>query len=127
LTSNPTLKSKKELIDEFINSINVEKKQLKEDSIEKEWDKYIQEQKKKELKKIINNTSLKLDEIQTKKYINKCFKNGEIIENGTSLADILKLPKSPFSSETKQRKKDALNAMIKFFEKFYDISNSEIQ
>jgi hypothetical protein len=112
------------LIENFISRMNVDIKYEISDDIEKNWDRYIKEERDIELTKITANKSLGLNEKETKKYMAKCFDRGEIIEHGSEITDIFKKPR-PWNSGNEEKKK-AIEELTNFFEKYYDISNSKI-
>jgi type I restriction enzyme R subunit len=68
-----------------------------------------------------------LNESETYKYVNACFRDGEIKENGTDISKVM--PKvSRFSKEADRPKvkRTILGKLKDFFEKFFDISSSNI-
>lgn len=117
IASSPSLRSKKDLIDEFIKRINNESRS--------DWNNFVIKMKKEEIDKIIRNEHLNRNE--TYKYIEECFRDGYIKENGTSIIKILP-PISRFSQNNSRAnvKKKILNILSDFFEKYYDISNSKL-
>lgn len=113
--SSPELRSKKSLIDSFIAGINDI-----EDVLE-EWRRFVAEQKEKELMEIIQSENLKEEE--TRAFIADSFKNGFVKTTGTDIVKILP-PVGRFGKNSNQNKKQSVLAKIlKFFEKFFGISN----
>lgn len=113
--SSPELRSKKSLIDSFIAGINDI-----EDVLE-EWRRFVAEQKEKELMEIIQSENLKEEE--TRAFISDSFKNGFVKTTGTDIVKILP-PVGRFGKNSNQNKKQSVLAKIlKFFEKFFGISN----
>jgi type I restriction enzyme R subunit len=112
--SSPELRNKKDLIEAFINRINVDS------DVQDEWKEYIKEKKEEELKEIIAAENLKED--LTRRFIDNSFKNGAIKEVGTDIVNIL--PPTPlFGSAGNQAEKKArvLELLRRFFERFYGI------
>jgi len=67
IESSVELRNKKELINEFIQSLNISS------SIDSDWINFVENKKKEELEKIIKEENLKHDE--TYKFIKNAFKN----------------------------------------------------
>ncbi len=111
--ASPELRSKKALIETFISGINdVEDVMI-------EWHRYVAEEKEKELSAIITEEKLKEDE--TRKYIDKAFRDGEIKTTGTDI-DKLMPPVSRFGGGNRAEKKRGIIEKLKgFFEKFFGI------
>ena len=111
--SSPELRSKKELIENFIQNIN------EVDDVVSEWRTFIAEEKEKELKEIITSENLKEEE--TRKFISDCFANGEVKTTGTDINDILP-PTSRFGGGNRgQKKNNVLQKILSFFERFFGI------
>ena len=111
IDSSMQLRSKKELIDLFIESVNATS------NITTSWTEFIKKQSEQDLLKIIQEENLKKD--KTIEFMNSCFKNGMIKTLGADLDEILP-PVSLFNGreETKENVIDKLN---KYFEKYEDI------
>lgn len=113
IDSSPELRSKKALIENFINGIN------EIDDVMAEWRAYIAEEKEKELQKIIAEEGLKPEE--TRKYIANCFRDGEVKTTGTDIANIMP-PVSLFGGGDREKKKQSVIQRISaFFERFFGI------
>lgn len=113
INSTLELRSKKELIENFIHTID------KNSNISEDWAKFVEEQKENDLNKIIEDEKLK--ENETKKYISNCFINGEIKTTGTEINEIMP-PISRFSKNKESRatkKQSVLNKFLNFFDKFW--------
>ena len=111
--SSPELRSKKALIENFIQNIN------EVDDVVSEWRTFIVERKEAELKEIIETENLKEEE--TRKFISDCFANGEVKTTGTDINKILP-PTSRFGGGNRGLKKQTvLQRIIGFFEKFFGI------
>ncbi len=118
--ASPELRSKKELIESFINSVNVES------NIPEEWKKHIEEEKEKDLSTIIKDEKLK-DE-KTRIFIKNAFRDGELKTTGTDLDNILPavslFAKNATASRTSKRK-SVIEKLKAFFEKFAGLISSQ--
>ena len=115
--ASPELRSKKELIETFINGIN------DVDDIMNEWHDYVVQVREEELKAIIAEEKLKEEE--TRKFLDNSFRDGEIKTFGTDIDKILP-PVSRFGGGNRAEKKKAVIEKIKaFFEKFYGIGGND--
>ena len=115
INSSLQLRSKKELIQNFIQSLN------NNSNVIQDWFKFVEDEKEKDLNKIIKEENLK--EEKTKKYIEDCFEIGEIRTTGTDINDIMP-PVSRFAKNTINRatkKQSILNKFFSFFDKFWGI------
>lgn len=109
------LRSKKDLIMNFIAS-------LKPDGdVDKDWKKYVNEQKVVELNRIILEENLNKEE--TYKFINNVFRDGCVPTTGPAINKILP-PVSLFTKNNDRGKKRAsvLDKITAFFERFKDIA-----
>lgn len=112
INSSINLRSKKELIEKFINNL------ASDSDVVEEWVKFVDEEKTNDLNKIIKEENLKEEE--TKKYIKNCFENGEIKTTGTEINEIMP-PISRFSKSTENKtvkKQKLFEKFFKFFDKF---------
>lgn len=116
IDSSPSLRSKKDLILNFIQSLTVDQ------SVTDEWKNFISKQKKDELERIIQEEGLRKEE--TFKFIEESFKAGEIKESGTDIVNILP-PLSMFASNDGvsrfEKKKTVLQKLIEFFNRFFGL------
>lgn len=112
ICSSPQLRSKKELIENFITTINTQSK------VDDDWKKFVTEQKEADLSSIIEEENLKPEE--TKKFIDNSFRDGVIKTSGTDL-DRLLPPIGLFGDAGKKRqakKQSIIEKLSKFFEKY---------
>lgn len=113
IDSSPELRSKKALIENFINGIN------EVEDVVSEWRTYVAEEKEKELKSIIDSEGLKEEE--TRQFVSNCFESGTVKTTGTDI-DKLMPPTSRFGSGNHDKKKKSVVAKIlAFFERFFGI------
>lgn len=113
------LRSKKDLIENFIDSLTPTS------NVDEDWKKYVNEQKIAELDKIIEEENLNKEE--TYKYVNNAFKNGYVQENGIQINKVL--PPLPIIDPQKRRQKKretVIQKIIAFFNRFRDISSQLI-
>ena len=116
IDASPELRSKKALIETFINGIN------DMDDIMIEWHDYVVEMREKELKFIIEEEHLKPDE--TRKFIDNAFRDGEIKTTGTDIDKIMP-PVSRFGGGRATKKQGVIARLLAYFEKFHGIGVSE--
>ena len=116
VNASPNLRSKKDLIEQFVDSISTSGK------VDEQWVNYISRQKKKELLKIIKDENLNHDE--TKKFIENAFRDGFISITGTAITKILP-PLSRFNPENNhtQKKYKVLEKIETYFERFFGLTN----
>ena len=114
ISSSIDLRSKKELIENFINTLNTNSE------VDKDWRQFTEKTKAQDLERIIEEENLKPE--ATKKYITNAFRDGEIKATGTGLADILP-PVSMFDKDKKriQKKAKVLEKIKSFFDKYLGI------
>ena len=111
--SSIELRSKRELIESFIEKINLTS------NIDKDWRSYVIKEKEKELLKIINSENLK--DNQTRKFIDNAFRDGIVKTNGTDIDNILP-PISRFGKVKRADKKQAvIEKLLKYFDKFFGL------
>ena len=115
IDASPELRSKKKLIEAFIAGIN------EIDDIMLEWNEYVINMRDKELELIIKEEGLNHDE--TWKFIEKAFREGEIKTIGTDIDKILP-PVSRFGGGKANKKKNVLERLKAYFEKFYGIGSN---
>lgn len=108
--SSIQLRSKKELIESFIKTINASS------NINDDWIRFVREQKDSDLDKIIEGEKLKVEE--TKEFINNSFRDGILKTTGTDIAKIMP-PMSRFGGGNREEKKQNLiEKLRKFFDKY---------
>lgn len=113
IDSSPELRSKKDLIQNFISGIN------ETDDITTEWRDYTKEEKEKELRSIIQDE--KLNPEATRRFINNSFRDGELKTTGTDI-DKLMPPVSRFGDNRRAEKKQTIIERLKLlFERFFGI------
>ncbi len=114
--ASPELRSKKALIETFIAGIN------DVDDVLTEWRSYVAEERENELMQIIREE--KLNEAETRRFLEDSFKNGEVKTTGTDI-DKLMPPVSRFGGGNRAAKKQTIIEKLKsFFERFFGIGDS---
>lgn len=112
ISASTQLRSKKELIESFIETINTSTQ------VEDDWNKFVNEQKEADLDAIMNEENLKPAE--TRKFIDNSFRDGELRTSGTAIDKIL--PPMPLFGATgnnrQTKKKTIVEKLSKFFEKY---------
>lgn len=119
IDSSVELRNKKDLIEQFIGSLNVMS------DIDKDWRSFVDKKKLEELDGIIADESLNRDE--TYRFIENAFRDGGVQTGGTAIAKILP-PVSRFSADNTRSKKreTVLDKLTLFFNKFFDISGDRL-
>ena len=113
IDASPELRSKKALIENFIDGIN------DVDDVMAEWHSYIAAEKEKQLNEIIAEEKLKEDE--TKKFVDNAIADGEMRTTGTDI-DKLMPPISRFGNTNREKKKQTIIEKLKaFFERFFGV------
>lgn len=115
IESSIELRSKKELIENFIRTVNAET------NVNEDWRTYVNKQKDAELNTIIEEEKLKPDE--TTKFINNSFRDGVLKTTGTDIDRILP-PVSRFGGGGGSRAKKQQTVVEKlkaFFERYFGL------
>ena len=114
INSSLELRSKKELIEGFIERVNSSK------NITDDFQKFVREEKEKDLEKVIEEEKLKPEE--TKKFIDNSLRDGNFKTTGTDIDKLLP-PVSRFSSENRGLKKQGVIDKLKgFFDKYLGLT-----
>lgn len=112
--SSIQLRSKKELIENFIGSVNADT------DVEKSWKDFVQQQKDEDLKEIIESEHLKPQETRT--FIDNSFRDGQVRTTGTDIDKILP-PMSRFGGggNRQEKKKTVIEKLQTFFERYFGL------
>ena len=117
IKSSLTLRSKKELIEGFIERVNVDRNI----DVFGDWQKFVKEQEEIDITNIIKEENL--NEEETRKFIDNAFRDGQVKTSGTDIEKILP-PMSRFGGENRtERKQGIIERILKFFEKYFGIFN----
>lgn len=108
------LRSKKELIQNFIERINVSTQ------VDEDWPAFVQDQKEKDLSTIIANEKLKDEE--TRRFVTGAFRDGVLKTTGTDI-DLILPPMSRFSGGGNRavKKQSVIQKLMTFFEKYFGL------
>lgn len=111
--SSIQLRSKKELIENFIGSVNADT------DVEKSWKDFVRQRKDEDLKEIIDSEHLKPQE--TKIFIDNSFRDGQVRTTGTDIDRILP-PMSRFGGGNRQeKKKSVIDKIQAFFDRYFGL------
>lgn len=114
IDSSFELRSKKQLIDGFIDGIN------DVDDVMNEWRTFVAEEKEKQLNAIIEEEKLKPEE--TRKFVEYSFRDGTLKTTGTDIDKILP-PISRFAGGREKKKQSVITKLLAFFERFFGLGN----
>ena len=114
IKSSLALRSKKDLIDNFISRINAET------DVMNDWTKFVKEQKETDLKTLIEDENL--NEEETRKFIDNSFRDGQVKITGTDIEKILPPMRRFGGGNRTERKQTIINKVLKFFEKYFGLS-----
>jgi len=114
INSSPSLRNKKDLIEQFVDSISAQAK------VDAEWAAYIAAKKVEELDRIITDEGL--NEAATKAFVDSAFRDGAIPATGTAIMKILP-PVSRFNKNNghAMKKQTVLEKLGVFFERFFGL------
>lgn len=117
IKSSLQLRSKKELIENFINTINTDS------NINDDWQEFVKEQKKLDIQNLIGEEKLKPEE--TIKFVDNAFRDGILKTTGTDLDKIMP-PVSRFGGggSRDKKKQNVIEKLKKLFEKYYGLIGS---
>jgi len=110
--SSMQLRNKRELIEEFIKTVNVDT------DVEEDWISFVNDQKEKELDSIIQKERLKPEE--TRAFINNSFRDGVLKTTGMDIDNILP-PMSRFGGKRAKKKQTVIEKLTEFFERYFDL------
>ena len=118
IRSSLQLRSKKELIQRFIETININS------DVNADWQKFVKEQKEIDIQTLIQEEKLKPEE--TKKLMDNAFRDGVLKTTGTDVDKIMP-PVSRFGGGSRDKKKQNVIHKLKgFYDKYYGLIESGI-
>lgn len=109
INSSIELRSKKELIERFIEQVNVSTK------VDEDWRKFLHERKEADITAIIEEEKLKPEE--TRRFIDNAFRDGILKTTGTAIDKIMP-PISRFGGGRAAKKQGIIEKLMYFFEKY---------
>ena len=117
IDSSVELRNKKDLINQFITSLDAHS------VVDDDWKRFVEGKKVEELEQII--TSENLDHDATYTFVKNAFRDGNVAITGTAITNVLP-PVSRFSEtgERTKKRENVLSKLTHFFERFFDISRN---
>lgn len=118
IDSSVELRNKKDLINQFITTLDVHA------VVDEDWQRFVEKKKIEELDKIIESENL--DPEATYTFIKNAFRDGSVPATGTAISKVLP-PVSRFSptGERTHKRESVINKLSNFFERFFDISGGK--
>ncbi|MDT9546960.1 MAG: type I restriction endonuclease subunit R [Chlorobium phaeovibrioides] len=118
IDSSVELRNKKDLINQFISTLDVHS------VVDDDWRKFIEQKKIEELDRIIESEGL--DPVAAYAFVKNAFRDGGVATTGTAITKILP-PVSRFSPSGERTKKrgSVLDKLTSFFERFFDVSGGK--
>ena len=115
INASPSLRNKKDLIEQFVESVSTTAK------VDKAWLAFVAARKKDELEQIITDERLNAEE--TKTFVENAFRDGAIPATGTAITKILQ-PVSRFSgnNDHSEKKQTVLDKLGAFFERYFGLT-----
>ncbi|HOC27654.1 MAG TPA: type I restriction endonuclease subunit R [Rectinema sp.] len=112
--SSTQLRSKRELIEHFIETINAST------NVDEDWRAFVLKQKEADLNAIVGEENLKFEE--TKKFLDNAFRDGVLRTTGTDIDKILP-PISRFAvpGRREAKKQGVITKLMSFFEKYFGL------
>lgn len=116
VAASPSLRNKKDLIEQFVDSVSITEK------VDAAWVAFIAARKAAELDRIIAEEGL--EPAATRTFVDNAFRDGSIPTTGTAITKILP-PVSRFSAGGAHsiKKRTVLEKLSAFFERFFGLAN----
>lgn len=116
VASSPSLRNKKDLIEQFVDTISMTAK------VDAAWLAFVAARKAEELNRIIAEEGL--DEGATRNFMENAFRDGAIPSAGTAITKVLP-PASRFSADAAHsaKKRTVLERLSAFFERYFGLAN----
>jgi type I restriction enzyme, R subunit len=114
INSSPSLRNKKDLIVQFVDSVTTKAR------VDTQWQAFVAAKKAEELERIIAEENLNAE--GTRSFIDNAFRDGSIPTAGTAITKILP-PVSRFSKDNGHaaKKQTVLNRLAAFFERYFGL------
>ena len=113
VSASMQLRSKKELIEDFVASVNADT------DIDEAWEAYVKQCKQDDLNEIITSENLKADE--TDKFMANAFRDGAMRTTGTDIDKILPAMSRFGGGNRQEKKKTVIEKLKGFFEKYFGV------
>lgn len=114
--ASPDLRNKEELIRDFIYQ------HTPDTDVHNQWSEFVRRSQAKQIEEIITEENLNRE--KTLAFVEQSFRNGEVRESGTAIAEILP-PMGLFGNAGARRaekKKTVIKCLKEYFDRFFDIS-----
>ena len=113
VSASMQLRSKKELIEDFVASVNADT------DVDEAWEAYVKQRKQDDLNEIITSENLKADE--TDKFMANAFRDGAMRTTGTDIDKILPAMSRFGGGNRQEKKKTVIEKLKGFFEKYFGV------
>lgn len=115
ISSSPSLRNKKDLIEQFVDGVSTKGK------VDEQWQAFVAAKKSEELQRIIQDENLNAEE--THVFVENAFRDGSLSLSGTSITRILP-PHSRFDKGNSHstKKQTVLEKLSFFFERFLGLA-----
>lgn len=115
INSSPSLRNKKDLIEQFVDSVSTKAK------VDAQWQAFVAAKKVEELERIISEENLNAEAARS--FIENAFRDGSIPTAGTAITKILP-PVSRFSKDNGHaaKKQTVLDRLAAFFERYFGLA-----
>jgi type I restriction enzyme R subunit len=115
INSSPGLRNKKDLIEDFVDSVTTKFK------VDEQWQAFVATKKLEELERIITEENLNAE--ATRSFIDNAFRDGSIPVTGTAITKILP-PVSRFSKNNGHaaKKQTVLEKLAAYFERYFGLA-----
>ncbi|MCL4213870.1 MAG: type I restriction endonuclease subunit R [Gemmatimonadales bacterium] len=115
VAASPTLRNKKDLIEEFVASVSIA------GGVDAAWTTYINAKREEELGRLIAEEGL--DGAATRQLVENAFRDGKVPSTGTAIARILP-PVSRFTADSAHsiKKRSVLEKLVAFFDRFFGLT-----
>lgn len=115
INSSPGLRNKKDLIEQFVDSVNTKTK------VDAQWQAFVAAKKTEELERIITEENLNAEAARS--FIDNAFRDGSVPSTGTAITRILP-PVSRFSKNNGHaaKKQTVLDKLVAFFERYFGLA-----
>lgn len=117
IDASPELRSKKQLIQNFIDGIN------EVDDVLAEWHDYVARVREDELVDIIHEENLRDNE--TRQFLENAFRDGEIKTIGTDIDKIMPAISRFGGGNRSQKKQEVIDRLNAFFERYYGLGTAK--
>jgi type I restriction enzyme R subunit len=115
VNASPSLRNKKDLIEQFVDSVSAKAR------VDAQWQAFVAKRKAEELEHIIAEENL--DGEATRAFVDNAFRDGAIPTTGTAITTILP-PVSRFAKNSKHavKKQTVLDKLAVFFDRYFGLT-----